>query len=153
MFLVGNMRAAGLEDRGEAYQGTYAAVFDGQRIIGAAALFWNGSMILQAPPALLDGLWQMAAAGARYAIKHIVGPQQQVQTVLDSLGITAADIQMDEPEFLYSLRLADLKVPPPLENGEWHGRLVNTTDIELMTRWRVGYALETLGETESPDLW
>ena len=60
---------------------------------------------------------------------------------------------MDEPENLYRLRLADLQIPPQLQSGEWTGRIAAPNDIELMTRWRVGYAMEALGERDSPELW
>ena len=42
MFLVGNMRAVGLEYKGDGYEGTYAAAFEGERIIGVVAHTWNG---------------------------------------------------------------------------------------------------------------
>lgn len=153
MFLMGNMRAAGLVDKGQPYEGSYAAVFEGDRIVGAAALFWNGSLILQAPVILLDGLWQTAVAAAQRPIIRMLGPQAQVEAVLKSLGIGPADIQWDEPEYLYRLRLADLNIPAKIRSGEWQGRRIQTEDVELMTRWRVANALEALGETDSPQLW
>ncbi len=153
LFLVGNLRAAGLVDNGRSYQGTYAAVFEQDRIVGAAALFWNGSLILQTPLELQDGLLETAVHAAQRPIKRILGPQQQVQAALEQLNITPTALQLDEPENLYSLRLADLQLPGQLRSGQWQGRRVQSEDIELMTRWRVGYALEALGETESSELW
>jgi len=153
MFLVGNMRAAGLVDNGRRYEGTYAARFDKEHITGVAALFWNGSLVTQSPVEQLDGLWQTAVSAAQRPITRLIGPQEQVQAVLDQSHISQAAIKLDEPEKLYSLNLADLQLPPKLESGEWWGRLVQFEDVELMTHWRVGYALEVLGETESPELW
>jgi RimJ/RimL family protein N-acetyltransferase len=153
MFLVGNLQAAGLLDNGRPHQGTYAAVFEQEQIVGVAALFWNGSLILQAAVELLDGLWQTAVAAAPRPMLGVLGPQQQVQAVLDSLKIMPAAIQLDEPENLYSLHLADLRVPAKLQSGEWRGRRVQHEDIALLTRWMVGYGLEALGETDSPELW
>lgn len=49
MFLRGNARAAGLVDRGERQQATYAAAFEDGRIVAVAAHCWNGNVILQAP--------------------------------------------------------------------------------------------------------
>lgn len=153
MFLVGNSRMAGLVDQGRRLQGTYAAAFSGRPMIGVVAHYWNGNLVLQAPLELLETLCRTAVSASQRPIQGIIGPKQQAQTALDSLGITPAQIQIDEPEFLYSLRLADLRVPPPLKNGDWHGRLINPDDFDLLTRWRVGYALETLGETDTPQLW
>jgi predicted GNAT family acetyltransferase len=76
-----------------------------------------------------------------------------VQTILDQQNISPKAILNDEPEFLYKLNLADLQTPPKVASGEWRGRLIKTRDIELMTQWRVGYAVELMGETESPQLW
>lgn len=153
MFLIGNMRTAGLLDNGDSYQGTYAAAFEQDHIVGVAALFWNGSLILQAPLELLDSLCKTAVSAAQRPISAVIGPQQQVQTVLDMLNITAADTKINEPENLYRLRLGDLLVPSQLQSGQWRGRLASSADVELMTRWRVGYAIEALGETDSPELW
>lgn len=153
LFFVSNMRAAGLVDNGRSHEGTYAAVFTQDQIIGVVALFWNGSLILQAPIAHLPDLYQAITASAPRPIARFIGPKQQVQTLLDYLDITPTALKLDEPEYLYSLNLADLRTPPQLLSGAWQGRLMQAKDIELMTRWRVGYAIEALGETESPTLW
>ena len=47
MFLLGNMRAAGLADKGKMLQGTYAAAFEGGGIAGVAALYWNGNLAIK----------------------------------------------------------------------------------------------------------
>lgn len=153
MFLVSNLRTAGLVDNGRTYEGTYAAVFEEGQLAGVAAVCWNGSLVLQSPVEHLDGLWRTAAAAAQRPITRLIGPLEQVEVMLDQLDIGQAAIQMDEPEKLYSLNLADMQLPPKLESGEWEGRLVSAEDVDLMTRWRVGYAVEALCETESPELW
>ena len=48
MFLLGNMRASGLRDTGQAYGGTYAALFAGGSIAGVVAHYWNGNLVFQA---------------------------------------------------------------------------------------------------------
>jgi len=153
MFLLGNMRTAGLVDNGRSYQGTYAALFEDDYIVGVAALYWNGSLILQSPVAYVEVLSETAVAAANRPIQRLIGPVQQVQTILDKQNIPQTAMQQDEPEFLYKLNLADLQIPPKVASGEWRGRRIEDRDIELMTRWRVGYALELMGETESPELW
>jgi predicted GNAT family acetyltransferase len=138
---------------GRSYEGTYAAAFEEDHIAGVSALFWNGSLVLQAPVALLDGLVATAVADVQRPIKRLIGPQRQVQAVLNQLNITPSAIQWDEPENLYTLHLKDLQAPQQLQDQQWQGRLMQAADIELITRWRVAYALEALGETESPELW
>ena len=57
MFLIGNMRSAGLVDRGQSYQGTYAAAFEDGEIAGVVAHDWNGNLVFQAP-AHPEALWR-----------------------------------------------------------------------------------------------
>ena len=153
MFLVGNMQTAGLVDNGRSHQGTYAAAIEQDCIVGVVALFWNGSLVLQSPLALIEGLCETAVSAAQRPLHRLIGPKLQVQAVIEYQNISPSAIQQDEPEYLYRLRLADLKIPDKLQKGEWRGRRIQTKDIELLTRWRVGYAIELLGETESPKLW
>ena len=59
LFLLSNMRQAGLVNTGRRFEGTYAAAFEGEAIAGVVALFWNGSLIYQAPnylPALQEAV-------------------------------------------------------------------------------------------------
>ncbi len=153
LFFVSNMRAAGLVDNGRSYQGTYAAAFEHDRIIGVAALFWNGNIILQAPTTVLADLYQTIAGAAPRPIKGLIGPNQQVQTLLNHLNLKPAALKIDDPEKLYSLHLDALQIPPQIQTGRLHGRRAQPADLDLLTRWRVGYSLELLGETESPELW
>ena len=152
MFLLGNFRAAGLVDNGQHLQGTYAAAFEGEQIIGVVAHFWNGSLVLQASIPLLDGLWQTAVATTKRPLRGLTGPLPQVQAVKESLHIQPDLIQMEEPEKLYYLSLTDLIVPPSLPDGRWQWRRLQPDDVDLMTHWRVAYMLETKTEADSPDL-
>ena len=49
MFLIGNMRMAGLANRRAAYTGAYAAAFEEEHIVGVVAHYWNDNLVLQAP--------------------------------------------------------------------------------------------------------
>ena len=152
MFLVGNMRTAGLHDRGRRFDGTYSAVFNGDEIIGVVAHYWNQNLILQASDHL-DALCQAAAAASGRPVKGVLGPGDQVQTVKEALNIVESQIQMDETEILYSLSLAELVVPAQLGSGTCRARRVKPSDLGLMTEWRVAFSLESLGEHDSPELW
>ena len=57
MFLLANSRKAGLVDSGLPFQATYAAAFEGARIVAVAAHSWSGSTRWCAWP------WQHRAAG------------------------------------------------------------------------------------------
>ena len=152
MFLLGNMRMSGLADNGKRYTGTYAAAFDGAAIVGAAAYFWNGNLIVQAPLEYLADLWQTAVTPTNRPLQGIIGPAGQVEFVLNFVGIERDQIQVDEVENLYSLELADLVVPDGLVNGRLQSRRATIADIDLLVQWRVAFNVEGLNETDSPEL-
>jgi RimJ/RimL family protein N-acetyltransferase len=152
MFLIGNQRAAGLEDNGQPYQGTYAAAFEGGGVAGVVAHYWNGNLILQAP-AHLDALWRAAAEASGRRVRGMLGPAGQVAEAMGGLGVAEDTIQLDETENLYSLDLAELMVPEGLRSGRLRGRRIEAGDVDLVTAWRVAFSIEALGEEESPKLW
>lgn len=152
MFLIGNLRDSGLIDRGQPYEGTYVAAFENDEIVGAVAHFWNGNLAFQAPDHI-DDLWRVAVRVSGRPIQGLLGPNEQVDRVHRALGLHDAQIQVDEVENLYSLELADLVVPEPLRSGQVTGKPVEPLDLDLLTEWRVGFSLESLGEEEGPDLW
>ena len=152
MFLVGNMRASGLVDGGRAYEGTYAAAFEGEEIVAVAAHYWNGTLIFQAP-VHLDAVWRMAIGGSGRRIKGLLGPAEQVAMAREALGFGDDAVQLDETENLYSLALADLVEPLDLSTGQLEGRRIEPRDLDLVTTWRVAFAVHGLGEEESPQLW
>ncbi len=152
MFLIANLRAAGLMDGGRLFQGTYAAALDKGRMVGVVAHYWNGNLVLQAP-GWEGALCQAAIEASGRTIQGLLGPQDQVGTARQALGLEAAEIQMDETENLYSLEVENLVVPGPLRSGEWLGRRLQPGDLDLLTEWRVGFSVEALGEPESPQLW
>lgn len=152
MFLIGNMRAAGLEDKGQPYQGTYVAAFEGGEVAGVVAHYWNGNLILQAP-AHLDALWRAAAEASGRRVRGMLGAEGQVAEAMGGLGVGEGTIQLDETENLYSLELTELVVPGGLRSGRLRGRRIEPRDVDLVTAWRVAFSIEALGEEESPKLW
>jgi len=151
MFLLGNLRAAGLLDRGQPYGGTYAAAFEDDEIVGVVAHYWNRVLILQAP-AHLGALWPAAAAASKRVIGGAIGPSDQVGAVKGALAVDEANVQVDETEKLYSLALEDLIVPGALRSGQVCGRRIESRDVELVAEWCVAYSLEALGERDGPQL-
>ncbi|MFC1851885.1 GNAT family N-acetyltransferase [candidate division CSSED10-310 bacterium] len=152
MFLIGNMRASGLIDIGHPYAGTYAAAFEGEKITAVAAHYWNQVLVFQAPEHI-DLLWPEAVRASKRPIAGLIGPDEQVMRVKEDLEIKNSVIKMDEAEQLFSLNLADLIEPEALTRGEVRGRRIVTSDLDLITRWRVAYTIEALGDQESPELW
>jgi predicted GNAT family acetyltransferase len=151
MFLIGNMRASGLIDNGQAYEGTYAAAFENGEITAVVAHYWNQNLVFQAP-AHLNALWRAAVEASRRPIKGLIGPNDQVGAVKAALDIADSNIQLDEVERLYSLELDDLIEPDNLSSGQVSGRRIESRDLELVTEWQIAYSLEALGEKDSAQL-
>ena len=151
LFLYGNLQAAGLNDTGVRYAGTYAAAFEAGRIVAVAGHFWNQTMVLQAP-VQLQALMNLAHQASGRRLGGIAGPNDQVVEAIDLLGLTAADLQMDEEEKLYSLVLGDLITPDLIASGEAAGRRIQADDLELVSQWRIGYLRELHLEDDSPEL-
>jgi predicted GNAT family acetyltransferase len=152
MFLIGNMRAAGLQDRGQRYGGTYAAAFEGERVAGVAAHYWNGNLVTQAP-VHLEALAGAAVEASKRPLQGLIGPTEQVTALKASLDLDASRVQLDESEKLYRLVLEDLTVPDALRSGEVQGRRIEPRDLDLMVEWRIGYEREALGEVPGPETW
>lgn len=152
MFLIGNCRAAGLLDRGRPLEGTYAGAFEGKRLVGVVAHYWNGNLILQAPESL-PGLVEAATEASGRALRGLIGPEGQVRRAKELLGLDESSIQLDETEYLYSLMLADLLVPDSLRSGRLQARRIEPGDAGLLTEWRVGFSIESLGAQDTPQLW
>lgn len=152
MFLLGNMRASGLRDTGEAYSGTYAARFEGGQITGVVAHYWTDILIVQAPECI-NPLWRAAVRASGRPIAGLIGPDAQVAAALDALPIEDRAVQMDERETLYTLTLDDLIVPDALRTGPVVGRRGKPGDLETLTAWSVAYRVEGIGAAETPELW
>jgi len=152
MFLIGNMRASGLAYNGECYTGHYVAAFEEGEMVGVVAHYWNGILITQAT-VHLDALWRAVVTASRRPIKGILGPHEQVRVIKSALEFDSAAFQLDQRENLYSLALRDLVIPEALRTDQVKGRRVETRDLDILTRWRVGYEVETLGEEENDQLW
>lgn len=151
MFLLGNMRASGLVDGGETYQGTYAAAICDGAISAVVAHCWNQVMILQAP-SHAAALCRAAGASSHRPVAGLIGPGRQVAVAAKALGVEDSQVQVDEVEDLYRLPLAQLVVPHLLQNGAFTARLVAAADVPTVAQWNMDYQVEALGATRNRDL-
>ena len=131
MFLRANSRSAGLADRGQPLQATYAAAFEGADIVAVAAHCWNGILLLQAPVRAREVASAALAASGR-ALKGYAGPTGQLR----SAGATNI-----EGETLFALQLNALRVPPLLAKVTC--RRPREEELPLCVEWRRQYLLET----------
>jgi RimJ/RimL family protein N-acetyltransferase len=151
MFLLGNMRAAGLVDRGGTFEGSYSAVFDGSEISSVIAHYWNGNLVFQAP-CHLDALLQSVRRASGRPVRGLLGPAEQVAEAMTAMPDMGLDLQLDETETLFSLDLDHLVVPESLLRSNLRGRRIVLEDIERVARWTARFRVESLGAEDTPDL-
>jgi len=152
MFLLGNLRKAGLQNRDAPGSGYYVAAFAAGEIAGVVAHYWNGMLISQAP-VHLDRLWREAATNSGRAVAGTVGPAAQVRVIRQGLGLAPDNLQMAEEEGLFALDLDHLCLPPALVNGAVHGRPLAAQDVDQVAAWRAAYNIEALGAADTPALY
>lgn len=146
LFLQSNSAAAGLVDRGEPMQGSYAAALDASGAIEAVACHcWNGNLLLDAPVALEEVVRAAVAASGR-AVSGILGPDAQARAARRALGLERRATTLDSREDLFALALAALRVPAPLAAGALVCRAPREGELPLLGDWRHDYRLEVIGE-------
>lgn len=151
LFLLGNLRAAGLRDSGATYSGTWFGAFDGGALAGVAAHCWNGVLLLQAPRALAE-LASAAVSASGRPLAGLSGPRGQVVEARRALGLDTAKAALDHEAELFSLDLAALEVPPALARGEVACGPPGPSEVPRLVEWRVAYAVETLGARDGDGL-
>src|SRR4051812_9858398 len=114
MFLLSNSLAAGLVDHGERLQATYVGAFAAGGLVGVAAPCWNGMLLVQAPvmPEVVHELARAAVARSGRALVGFSGPADQVAVIRGAFALPAPAVA--KVQQLYTLALADLRVPDPL---------------------------------------
>lgn len=148
LFLLSNMRAAGLADHGQRRQGTYAAALEDGAVTGVAGHFWNDNIILQAPQdaaILVDAVRRTTGR----PLARLLGPADQVAAAARALAITPA---FDAVEVLFSLALDQLVAPAPLLKGTVRGRVIERRDIDTVAAWRAAMNVEMFHEEDTPEL-
>ena len=152
MFLRSNMRRAGLDYRGEAYDGEYFACFAGAgEITGVLAHYWNGNLMMQAPEEkTLRALTEYFRVQATRPVKGILGPDDQAGIVMDDLDLANHDYAIDRREALYTLDLDNLVAPQGLENA----KMVAARKVApaVLTDWFRAYEKEALGAEDGDEL-
>jgi predicted GNAT family acetyltransferase len=149
LFLRSNLRAAGLIDRGEPLQATYAAAWSRGTVVAAVAHCWNDNVLLQAPVEIAD-VTRLAVARSRRPVRGLLGPWEQVIAARGALGLDDVPATKSQREELFTLALDALVVPENLAAGRVSCRRSRAADLELLAQWRVAFAREALGEPDQP---
>lgn len=135
---------------GARYSGDYAVVTDDGAVIGVAAQYWNGNVVLQAHPERVPELVAALLAHSQRAVRGLLGRVDQMRAARDALRIAPERIQLDEPEVLFALDLRNLRVPDALRSGRVVARLVVQADLNVLTDMQIAFAIESLDERDTP---
>jgi predicted GNAT family acetyltransferase len=149
MILLSNLRAAGLEYRGEPMQATWVGALEEARIVAVAAHCWNGKVIVQAPREL-GRVVELAVAASGREVTGILGEWAQAVATREVLGLDAKPSRFASRDLLFALDLARLRVPAALASGRVSSRRARRDDVDLLTRWRMAYNQELLGAVPGP---
>lgn len=157
MFLLGNASQVGLEDHNQRLQGSYLGAYQKrgaqEELVGVLAHYWNHNIILQAPA----GLESLLAALPHYAQRFqrplggILGPDLQVLQALDYFQLGPEQLSLNSREALFELQLEHLRLQPLPPNSQI--RHFRPDELELLTRWKVGYTCEALQQDDSEKVW
>ena len=152
MFLRSNARQAGIEFAGQRLQATYVAGSRHGRLIGVAALCWNGMLLLQAPEQL-EAILERLLSASRTPLRGLSGPAAQVRAARSHLGLDAAPAQLEEDEELFALDLLAWTPPSVLaRDPDVTCRAPLPSERTLMRDWRFAYELESLGRHPDDDV-
>jgi uncharacterized protein len=148
MFLRANLAKAGIVDRGEAFQGTYVGAFEHERLVGAAALYWNGNLMVQCPPALAAPLVAetLAAALPRPA-SGLIGPSAQVEAAIEIPPFSLRRARLAARQDLFALSLGKFAMPD-LPDADHTVGAATAADRPILRDWRYAYCREVLAWPE-----
>jgi uncharacterized protein len=144
LFLRSNLAQSGIVDGNTPYHGRYAGAIRGGQVIGVAAHYWNGILILQASSHASE-LTRLATKGR--SVTGICGPLTNIQAA--KLVFPARAPVVDSTEDLFQLKLNKLRTPAPLVNGQLKCRRAEPKDIPLLSRWRLEFDIVLNGADES----
>ena len=151
MFLRSNMARAGLEYEDRDYAGEYWGVFDGEKITGVLAHYWNGNVMMQCPS--LNDLLRLTTTFLEEKtrkVKGVLGLEEQAAIVINMLEISDENFAINNTEGLYALDL-DNMVMPDIKGYS----LISPTEMDqdLLFGWMRDYDIEALGFEDGPALY
>jgi len=153
LFLLSNVEAVGLEDHGQPLQGLYVACWTDGKITAVASHVWNGCVLVQGDIGLEEAA-RVARARSGRPLNGIIGPLSLVERVRHALGAESRSVTKGDPEILYAIDLAKLRVPTLLDSPDVTCRHPSADELTgLLVDWRVESMVETLGATRGPALY
>jgi predicted GNAT family acetyltransferase len=153
IFLRSNMRSAGLDYKGERYQGDYfGSLSDSGEINGILAHYWNDYIIMQAPDErTLDDLICAFRQAVARSVAGVIGPDDQAVRIISALGLSEDQFSHSAPEKLYALTLDKMVIPQKLDPN-WQMKPARAAGADTLYTWMRAYQIETLGVEDNQAL-
>lgn len=156
-FMRSNIRRAGMSFYGEPYQAEYLAVWRDGEMCGVIAHSWLGSLQCFIPeyesaPTLLKGLADLRRQRPR-PMTCILGIPDHVELLHRYYDFYPRHFRdRDGLDDLYTITLAEMRLPQALTEAECRVRLATVQDTELLIAWRCDFNVETIGERRGEEM-
>lgn len=144
MFMRSHIAQGGLVYKGLPHQGDHYGAFDGGKLVGVIAHYWNGNVMIEA----VDGIAELgqeiikSAFTSGRSIRGILGSFAQVEILIEAMDIQEWPRAVNSKEHLLAMRLQDLKVPALCHDTDFYRRDPFEKDRDLMMKWRFEYEME-----------
>ena len=147
MFLRSNLHNSGISYQDKPFYGEYFASFDSlSKINGVLAHYWNGNLMMQSPDLnILRSILDFFKSRVTREIAGILGDELQANTVINELGVIAAEYDINYPDDLYAIELDNLISPININNPDYEMILAKNADRDLLFEWLSAYHVEALG--------
>ncbi len=157
IFLRFNLRQGGLgEDVGRSYQGTWVGAVeddpdtDTQRVLAAAAIFWNGRVLLQLPERANEVLDVLAGAAPRDFVE-VCGPTAQIEQTLSHAWLRDRPILQRHDTTCMTLSAETFRAPDVLGAAGIDFRPPMGEELALLGDWHAAFREELWGIPRSEE--
>lgn len=153
VFLRSNLARVGLAplDCAVPFSGSWMGAFDGGKLAGVAALFWNHNMVLAAGPHAGFAARSLHEANPDVPIAGLLGPWSEVVDARGALAMADRATRFLSKEILYTLDLTDLVVPELLRDETVRVRAPVPDEIDFLLDWRIAYEREASAVADTPE--
>jgi len=154
MFLRSNLRHSGIGYQDKPFHGDYFASFDHSgHINGVLAHYWNGNIMMQSPDLdILTSLVDVFKNSMSRGIAGILGDESQANLVINRLGLSEANYDINYPDGLYTIELHNFTPTLNINNPHYEMLPAKNCDKELLFEWLSSYHVEALGADPSNNI-
>jgi hypothetical protein len=117
MFICSNLKAAGIDYKGADFEGEYFGYVDKhdghlERLLGLIVHYWNGNVMMHTESHdVLEKLILHLKKNISRPVAGILGPNNQVEHVINNLGVAHVSFSLNSNEKLYAMNMVDINEP------------------------------------------